>query len=279
MGISSKWEFRPNGNFVQMGILSKQWWQRLQAVDRQQWIVVVNGAIATLILGRIILDPNVGKPHAITLPETTTLTGWTLTNSDPLDVFTMPTGESDQAPVGQRYTFISLLSDHNPASISHSPHRYASTLTVELRYMQETQGFVQRLLLAHPEFQAIRATVTAAEAQPVIRYQQGVGYYGLFQMQQQTYLSACINPRGESTFTIDQFRKNQQIYDADPSRFFAVILGREAWRDDRCLWTHMAIAPDPAMLPTRQTLREQRVQLEAAWVEWYQMWQPQFPGR
>ena len=263
------------------------WWRSRQAWAGQAF-VVGNVTIATLVLGKVILDSTVGTTQPFEFPETVELDQWMLTTSEPLEPFTMPTGESDHSLVGQRYTFapdVVNIPVASRADATASPSRtdeYTNpaddlVLTIEIRYMLETEGFIERLLQVHDEFQTTLASVEDdADIAAAVRYEYGVGHYGLFQIQDQTYLTACINPRGESTYSIDQFLHNRGIYDSNPNRLMSVLFGREVWQDNRCLWTHMAIAPTT---DTPGTPEERQTRLEMAWTEWYQTWQPNFPAR
>lgn len=234
-------------------------------------LIGVNMAIAALILGKALLDPTVGHPQSVELPDTVELEQWDFESSDSLEPFTLATGESDHSQEGQRYAYTT-------ADFSAAGHPLDLTLTIELRYMLDTSGFIERLLMGHSEFQS-RLAAADPNADPIttdVRYQPGVGYSGRFQIEDQTVLSACINPRGESTFYIDQFLHNQSIYDHDPTRLLSILFGREAWSDQRCLWTHMTLEPSGTASLTPQ---EAEAKLDETWAEWYATWQPKFPRR
>lgn len=254
---------------------------QISGLNMRQLLLGVNVAIAALVLGKTLLDPNIGQPRPFELPETVELSQWTLTNSEELEPFTLNTGEADYADEGQRYTYVlNTNAASSPAAVA--------TLTVEQRYMIDTNGFIERLLMGHKAFQEDLAVLDekggdTSTVDADVQYKLGLGYSGLFQVGETTYLSACVNPRGESTFFIDHFLHNQSIYDRDPTRLFSVLFGRQAWTDQRCLWTHMALSPGASgvELSDSSTLPSQDLQvlLNDTWEEWHDMWQPQFPKR
>lgn len=255
----------------------------------RQIVLGVNVAIAALVLGKALLDPTVGKPRPFELPETVELNQWTLTDSEALEPFKLLTGESDYSEEGQRYTY--RLTPHGSSHELTHPDEQA-TLTIEMRYMIDTNGFIERLLMGHKAFQdSLAALEEKGEDTSTlgadIQYQPGIGYSGKFQIEDTEYLSACINPRGESTFFIDQFLHNQSIYDHDPTRLLPVLFGRQAWTDQRCLWTHMHLSPgasgaesSPNTVALSEALsKDLQNLLDDTWAEWYGIWQPQFPKR
>ena len=254
--------------------------QASQSISKARQILLgVNVAIAALVLGRALLDPTIGKPRSVELPETVELAQWTLIDSEELEPFTLITGEADHSEEGQRYTYALAV----PGSTNQDTQ---ATLTIEMRYMIDTNGFIERLLMGHKEFQNTLASleekgIDTSTVEADVQYQSGVGYSGHFQFEETTYLSACINPRGESTFFIDQFLNNQSIYDRDPTRLFSVLLGRQVWTDQRCLWTHMALSPSSS--GTQSTVVDEPIDLQSlldeTWAEWHSIWQPQFPQR
>ena len=249
-----------------------------QPISRARQIFLgVNLAVVSLVLGKALLDPTVGQPRPFVLPETVELNQWELTNNEELEPFKLITGESDYSDGGQRYTY-TLESNELSQDAS-------ATLTIEMRYMIDTNGFIERLLMGHKDFQETLAALRDKEgntdtAAADVQYQSGIGYSGRFQIEDTTYLSACINPRGETTFFIDQFLHNQSIYDRDPARLFPVLFGRQTWTDQRCLWTHMALSPNVSGAESSIELsRDMQSLLDETWAEWHSIWQPQFPQR
>jgi cyanosortase A-associated protein len=82
-------------------------------------------------------------------------------------------------------------------------------------------------------------------------------------LSKRAYLDACINSRGGSTFTEEQFRANRIQYDVQFNRLLPWLLGQQELRDQRCLWTHLSI-------PLNQSSPESSYHiLENAWFSWY----------
>ncbi len=137
-------------------------------------------------------------------------------------------------------------------------------LDIDMRYLVNTDGKVEKWMqeIAGMKFSAAKLSYGN---------QAGVGSYGLLEYQERAYLSSCINPRGLSTFELDQFRQNRNLYDLQFSRILAWILGRESLKDNRCLWSQLS-------LPLEKTdLNKAYKILAAVWSDWYQWWQPRFP--
>ncbi|MBW4672016.1 MAG: cyanoexosortase A system-associated protein [Cyanomargarita calcarea GSE-NOS-MK-12-04C] len=106
---------------------------------------------------------------------------------------------------------------------------------------------------------------------PTMRYRENIGFYSVGIHQQQAYLSACINPKGKSTFTDAQYKQNRYIYDLQPKRLMSWLVSQEPLFDKRCLWTHLSI-------PLNNSSEEVAYKtLENAWLSWYKYWQPRFP--
>jgi cyanosortase A-associated protein len=137
-------------------------------------------------------------------------------------------------------------------------------LDIEMRYITNSNGDIKTLM----ERQLNSATVS----RPFTLYhQEGVGFYAMAATSERAYLSSCINPRGNSTVTAEQFRDNRNTYDLHVSRLVPWLLGQEELRDFRCLVTLLSI-------PLEGTSSAQVYPiLENAWVSWYAWWQPRFP--
>ncbi len=191
-------------------------------------------------VGKATLDPSNGTYTPFVFPTTVSLPGWQSFGSSPLD------NHHQEFIAGRRYQYIYL----------------GVPLDIEMSYERSTG-----------DIKAFIQNYTSIPASPTFLYrqQESVGYYVLFIYQKRAYLSSCINPRGASTVTREQFIKNHNTYDLQFSRLFSWILGQEDLRDWRCLWTNMSI-------PSNHTSVEQSYQvLENAWVLWYKWWSPRFP--
>lgn len=217
-------------------------------------LLVLTCANVLFVLVRTILDPTIGK-HTVTpfvFPSVVTLPQWQLVASHPLKAQTI-----ERPPPLSKFIL--------PAR----QYRYIQNdlrLDIEMRYKVETDGDVKQFIKDNT---AIRFLLD----QPllIVRQQEGLGFYGLFVYQKRAYLDACINSQGGSTFTREQFSYNRIHYDVQFNRLLPWLLGQEALRDKRCLWTHLSI-------PLNQSSPESAyLILERAWFSWYKWWSTRFP--
>jgi cyanosortase A-associated protein len=105
------------------------------------------------------------------------------------------------------------------------------TIDIEIRHLVNTEGSIKDYLKVYKSVDL---------HSPDIR--QNNGFYGIFTHQNRTYLSACVNPRGESTFSGTQFARNRNLQDIRLDRILPWLLGSESLRDDRCLWVELSVA-------------------------------------
>ncbi len=197
-----------------------------------------------LVLGKVILFPNPDKPkiNTFVFPEEIPLAKWQPSVASP----------------------IKSLTKENPNLVAEKHYRYVKNdlpLDIEMRYLQN---------LYNVDIDAYIKQNFAIKSSAVMRQQEGIGYYGVGLDKQKAYLSTCINPRGNSTFTHTQFRNNR-YKDISFDRIMPILQGQEALLDKRCLWVHLSI-------PLGNSSPEVAYQvLEQAWLSWYQWWQPRFP--
>jgi cyanosortase A-associated protein len=199
-----------------------------------------------LVTGKVILLPSLDKPkiNAFVFPEAVPLPQWQLSLTASLKT----PAEEHLALVAQKH------------------YRYIENnlpLDIEMRYFQNLYNADVNFLVER--YTSIKSSAT------IVRQSNEVGYYGLGIDQQRAYLSACINPRGGSTFTHAQFRNNRYFNDVRFGRLLPLLKGEEPLLDKRCLWVHMSI-------PVKQSSPEATYQaLENIWFSWYKWWQPRFP--
>jgi cyanosortase A-associated protein len=204
-----------------------------------------------LTLGQTVLDPNIGKPTTFSFPAEVPLPKWQQQTSRPLPDKTSDKRLKDfEVIAGRHYSYISNT----------------RALDIEMRYLINTNGAMQQLSLDYTSIKPL-----SGKSLMVIRQAEGVGFYGIFNHNGRAYLSACINPRGGSTVTEQQFADNRDKYALQIGRLFSWVLGQQDLRDDRCLWTLLSTpssgaAPEPAYQV-----------LEKAWISWHEWWQPRFP--
>ncbi|MCU0549615.1 MAG: cyanoexosortase A system-associated protein, partial [Leptolyngbya sp. Prado105] len=107
-----------------------------------------------------------------------------------------------------------------------------STIDIEIRHLVNTEGNIKDYLQVYRSM--------TLQQPPDIR--QKDGFYGIFTHQDRTYLSACVNSRGGSTFSGTQFARNRNLQDIRPDRIVPWLLGAESLRDQRCLWVELSVA-------------------------------------
>ncbi|MEM7726779.1 MAG: cyanoexosortase A system-associated protein [Cyanobacteria bacterium P01_A01_bin.45] len=129
-------------------------------------------------------------------------------------------------------------------------------LDIEMRYSKEIK--VRSLI---KKYQGI-------EKPAEIRQRPNIGYYGIGFDRGRVYLSACITPQGNSTYTYEQFRENEEyISRLDIKHILNWILGKNRLREERCLWTHLSMSVEKSSPKQNYQL------LEKAWFSWYKYWQ------
>ncbi len=220
-------------------------------------ILVVLFLASATILVKAIATPKLPKDRlaspflAATLNQSASLPGWQLTQTTPLK--NLEPDKADQV-VGRSYEY----------------RQGAQTLRVDLR-PQYGDGGVARFLRIASEVKE-----SSANLKPI--YKPGVGHYGVLATTERLYLTACINSRGESTLTSQQFQKNRYSQDLQPGRILPWVLGQKSsFFDERCLWALMSVP-----LPSNSERNPEQVQaayatLESAWVPLQQWWQANFP--
>ncbi|WP_019487574.1 MULTISPECIES: cyanoexosortase A system-associated protein [Kamptonema] len=212
---------------------------------RSSLLTVTLGAVF-LVAGKSIFYPPTSNlsstsfefPQSVPLPE------WQAIDSTPLVI-----SEDSDSKSGRIYRY----------------QQNSLPLEIKMGYVVDTIGNVENLIRAHNVFESSPGKLTIVSNQEV-------GFHGLLQHQNRAYLSACINPRGGSTVTSEQFKYNRNTYDLQLSRIVSMLLGQVSrLQDRRCLWTQISIPLD------KTTPTDANKILETTWVSWYQWWQPRFP--
>ncbi len=207
-------------------------------------------ASSLLIFLRSLIDSNIGKPTPAMFPERLELAQAKFTQSEPIidtkDFYFKPKYLS-----GHHYKF---LVDNQPIDIA-------------LRYAVGTEGDI-------PIFLKELGNIDINEdeiRQKVVR-KDPIGFYAMFTYQNKAYLTACINPRGISTVTKEQFDDNASDRAMDPDVIISWLLGQRDLRDRRCLWSLMStpLAADKDSAAAHQ-------KLEKIWISWYEWWKTNFP--
>jgi cyanosortase A-associated protein len=217
------------------------------------------GLSVFVVLGKVMLTPTIGTPRqsvlaAFSFPQTVPLDDWQALNSRVMD----------QVPSDRR-TQKRLLSAQ-----LYEYKKNGVPIEIEMRYTLESSGNVIGFLTNY-------TSIPPAVIQPSLRderHHQGVGYYVLFVHQQRAYLTSCINPKGGSTVTLPQFRRNRYAHDLDIERVFKWLISDQGIRDDRCLWVNMSVPLDQT---TDQKKTTAYAVLEKTWLPWFDWWQSRFP--
>lgn len=230
-------------------------------------LLVFTFANVFFVFGKSILDPTIGK-RTITpfvFPQVVPLPQWQLVASQPLENQTVerpPFGKLVLPGIHYSYVKNNL---HGSSKDVPRPSSLAP-LDIKMRYEVETDGDVKRFIKDNTAIQ-----FSLNQPSPVVRQREGLGFYALFVYEKRAYLDACINPRGGSTFTQEQFSYNRINYDVQFNRLVLWVLGYQGLRDNRCLWTHLSIPLNQSSPETAYVI------LEDAWFSWYQWWQTRFP--
>ncbi|MGJ5627875.1 cyanoexosortase A system-associated protein [Nostoc sp. CALU 1950] len=198
-----------------------------------------------LVLVKAILFPNPDKPkiNTFAFSEKVPLAQWQPSVASP----------------------IKSLTNENPNLVAEKHYRYVNNdlaLDIEMRYLQN---------LYNADIGSYIKQNLAITSPAAMRQRKGVGYYGVGVDRHKAYLSSCINPRGNSTFTHPQFRENRYFKDISFARIIPILQGQEALLDKRCLWVHLSITLGNSSPEAAYEV------LEEAWFSWYQWWQPRFP--
>ncbi len=217
-----------------------------------------------LVWGRVVATPKADS-KAVTpvaanpLPSSVPLVGWQLIASQPIDLTqTAKPGtaeeKADEFKFGRRYQY----------------QQGKLTLQADQVYTQ-SDGNISRYLFVH-------SPIRTANANMKVKFQPGVGHYGLVTHDGKAYLSACVNPRGNSTVTESQFTQNRYANDLQVTRIVPWLLGQESLIDYRCLWTLMSVPlKSNATADSSLTADQAYKSLETAWGSWHQWWQTNFP--
>lgn len=139
-------------------------------------------------------------------------------------------------------------------------------LAAEVRYERYTEGNISRLINIYTPIQPGLLSVQG-------KHQEGIGSYALFQYEDRAYLSACLNPIGESTVTEQQFVQNRYRHGWSATGVLLWVVGQQDLLDGRCFWTLMSV---PVAADGDSVALEGAYQtLELAWFDWYRWWRSQ----
>ncbi|MDY6939199.1 MAG: cyanoexosortase A system-associated protein [Cyanobacteriota bacterium] len=228
---------------------AEPFWQKLRGP-----IVIFQLVLLGFVFARVLFDPLFGRRQPVDFPVTVPLTDWESIDSERLKAIAK--GEEEYGSTvlgGRRYEY--------------AREDLPQPLAIDLRYVVETSGEVDVFVRKYSSI-----AFSSSQISLQLAHQTGIGDYGFLLDGDRAYLTACINPRGNSTFNREQYRHNQDIYDAQLGRVPAWLFRREKWRDDRCLWTLMSMPLSEADPEDAQRI------LERAWFDWYRWWSANFPA-
>lgn len=222
--------------------------------------------VAVALIGSVAV-PQTGRRSVrpYQFPEAIPLARWEHIHSQPIPFPAQDRQGHDRVMAAQRYTYKSTGK--------------SAGITVEIKafYIVGTlgnvKGFVEQWAPVNgdktQETQARQSQETIQNWMP--QSLEG-GSYGLFTDGNWVYLSSCVNPRGGSTWTDEEFLHNRHQFDIRLKRLLPVLLGQESLRDRRCVWSHLA-------MPTRgQSVEVAFTQLTEVWKPWLSWWTGHFPA-
>ncbi|PZO40612.1 MAG: cyanoexosortase A system-associated protein [Pseudanabaena frigida] len=210
-----------------------------------------------LILGRSLVDISLGKPTPFIFPSQIELA----------QTSTKPSEATELEDLVDTNDFFG-----KPKYLSGKSYKYLlddmSVVEIYIRYAVGTEGDIFLLLKGLTNIE-----ISEDELYQKTARKDAIGYYAIFNYQNRAYLTACINPRGISTVTKEQFDDNASDRAMDRDVVIAWLLGQKDLRDRRCLWTLMST---PLRSESDRDATDRK--LEKIWISWYEWWQPRFPS-
>ncbi len=221
-------------------------------------LLVILVSSSLLILVRSLVDSNIGKPTPFSFPKQIELA---LEFPQAKSKLTSKQSES----ITDNKDFFG-----KPKYLSGEIYKYLLDdlpIDIDLRYAIGTDGdvplFVKELGNIEINEDQLRQKIAPKDA---------IGYHVTFTHQNRAYLTACINPRGISTVTKEQFEDNASDRATDRDVVIGWLLGQKDLRDRRCLWTLISTP-----ITSDSDLNVINQKLEKIWISWYEWWKPQFP--
>lgn len=211
-------------------------------------LILLGATLGSVVLAvaKITLYP-VSGPRGFTpynFPDSIPLPEWQFVGSQELT-----TTKKSDVLVGHKYEYI----------------RDNVSLDIEMRYAVLTIADVDAWMRSNG---VLKSRADKLSLQKI----DGIGFYGRFTTKDRTYLGSCINPRGQTTVTKDQFRYNRNTVDLQIGRLLLWSIGQLDLQDRRCLLTQMSLP-----IKANSTPEVAEKLLETTWVSWHQWWQSRFP--
>ncbi|MEI6429779.1 MAG: cyanoexosortase A system-associated protein [Pseudanabaena sp. ELA607] len=229
-----------------------------------RWLIVISfTGINLLLLVRTVFDPSVGKPIPFQFPKHIDLATAILVREEAFtDDPSTRIPSQVRANTAHRYIY----------QIKESQNKDKREVTVDVRYLIRTTGNVPVLSVDYGKIK-----LKDDDLQKDLRFVPNIGHYTFFQTNDRAYLSACINPRGITTVTTEQFDENLSAFAMKPEVLTGWLLGQTDIKDRRCLWTQVSMTLDTTTVQDAQALERTHDQLKAVWLDWRQWWQNRFP--
>lgn len=196
---------------------------------------------------------------AFSFPTQIFLDSWQLvkTKSLPLDKLkTIPQEDLSEA---------NLLGDRILAARQYNYLYDGIPLEIQMRYIVGTRGNVLQLINRQTDLSGSILDQTELKKIPQ------VGYHLFYRDRDKAYFSTCINSRGYTTATAEQFSQNR-YRQIKPDLVLSWLQGKDSFRDLRCLWIQISIPIQESSLKNTNQI------LTKAWIDWYSWWQPRFPS-
>lgn len=200
-----------------------------------------------LALGRAVFDPTIGKLTPFPFPQQVALRSAQWVKGEPAIAKSVMREEWFDLE-GYRYEY----------------QQNSRKFEIRNYYVQDSHGEI--------DLYAKMYVLNNKNSNTWVQRQDQNGSYVLFEAQQTVYLSACINSKGPSTVTHQEFFANRNRHDFHLSRLVPVLIGREKPRDNRCLWVTIST---PVQGESVESVYQQ---VEAVWRDWYGGWSDQFPA-
>jgi cyanosortase A-associated protein len=209
-----------------------------------------------LILGRSLIDGNLGKPTPFTFPDQIEFAppSMKLAQAKPPEPIIDEKNFFGRSKYlfGEKYSY---LVDNTP-------------IDIELRYLVGTEGdlvpFVKELGNIDINDEQLRTKSIRRDP---------IGFHAFLSSPNRAYLTSCINPRGIATVTKEQFDDNGSNQATNRDVVISWLLGQQDLRDRRCLWT---LISTPISSESDREVANQK--LEKIWISWYEWWKPRFPA-
>lgn len=210
--------------------------------------------IVLLTLGKLMIDGNAGKQQVnnFEFPTQVPLEGWKKMKTMAI--------ESNQPETDKPY-------DRILAAQKYYYQQDNKDLEIKMSYVVGTLGRAKIKVALQQQY---TRNLTPEQISPEWTKKDNL-QYAILDFDGRSHLISCINSRGGSTVTSDEFRKNRRKHDLQPSRLLPWLMGKETLLDRRCLWAELS-------LPIQEDSKEESHKLlESTWFTWYDWWSDNFP--